>query len=96
MKKILGSALFLVVLAAGWFIYHGGVKGLLGEGEPHVTAANAPAAGAASSGWSDSDTPKTASSTPSGPAPTGDTLKAILGSGVVRVSVENPSKPFYS
>ncbi|WP_031363021.1 transporter substrate-binding domain-containing protein [Caballeronia sordidicola] len=96
MKKILGSALFLVVLAAGWLIYHGGVKGLLGEGEPHVTATDASAAGAASGGWSDSDTPKTASSTPSGPAPTSDTLKAILSSGVVRVSVENPSKPFYS
>src|SRR5579864_567817 len=28
-------------------------------------------------------------------APATDTLKAILASGVVRISVENPSEPFY-
>ncbi|RAS35958.1 transporter substrate-binding domain-containing protein [Paraburkholderia bryophila] len=105
MKKILGSVLFLILLAAGWYIHEGGLKNLnYGQGGNKDSATvngidtgNSGSAGNNSSngGASPAATPPVANN-PSGFVPNKDTLKSILSNGVVRVSVENPSRPFYS
>ncbi|NYH18731.1 transporter substrate-binding and LysM peptidoglycan-binding domain-containing protein [Paraburkholderia bryophila] len=112
MKKILGSVLFLILLAAGWYIHEGGLKNLnYGQGGNKDAATvngidtgnngnggsngNTGSNGNSNSGTTTAATPPVANN-PDGFVPNKDTLKSILSNGVVRVSVENPSRPFYS
>ncbi|WP_341312905.1 transporter substrate-binding domain-containing protein [Paraburkholderia sp. IMGN_8] len=95
MKKILGSVLFLVLLAAGWYIHEGGLKNTFNAGRS--TDKDTVAVNGTDTGSNKSDEAKTpAPSNPDGFVPNKDALKSILNNGVVRVSVENPSRPFYS
>ncbi|RDJ97548.1 transporter substrate-binding and LysM peptidoglycan-binding domain-containing protein [Paraburkholderia lacunae] len=95
MKKILGSVLFLVLLAAGWYIHEGGLKNTFNarqSADKDTVSVNG-----VDTGSNKADEAKTpAPSNPDGFVPNKDALKSILSNGVVRVSVENPSRPFYS
>lgn len=95
MKKILGSVLFLALLAAGWYIHEGGLKNTFNAGQS--ADKDTVAVNGVDIGSNKSDEAKTpAPSNPDGFVPNKDALKSILSNGVVRVSVENPSRPFYS
>ncbi|WP_133646180.1 transporter substrate-binding domain-containing protein [Paraburkholderia flava] len=98
MKKILGSALFLIVLVAGWLIYQGGL--LRNFQSPAQTSSSSPANSSSDNSSSNSNStaaPKVVQSVAvDGFVPDKNTLKSIVTNGVVRVSVENPSRPFYS
>ncbi|MGH8780071.1 transporter substrate-binding domain-containing protein [Paraburkholderia sp.] len=100
MKKILGSALFLIVLVAGWLIYQGGL--LRNFQSPAQTSATSPANSGTDNSTNTSSNNSTAapkvvqSVAVDGFVPDKNTLKSIVTNGVVRVSVENPSRPFYS
>nr|WKF58683.1 Lysine/arginine/ornithine-binding periplasmic protein [Paraburkholderia busanensis] len=109
MKKILGSVLFLILLAAGWYIHEGGLKNLnygqRAEKDNGIDTGNSGSGGnsgsssnGSTSGNGATDTAATppVANNPDGFVPNKDTLKSILGNGVVRVSVESPSRPFYS
>jgi ABC-type amino acid transport substrate-binding protein len=89
--KILGGVAFIVVLAVAWFFQQGGLSKLSG-GSQHPTLQ---AAGAPNSIDTGTPTPPPAPAMPDGYKPDTDTLKAIVNNGLVRVSVENPSAPFY-
>lgn len=103
MKKILGSALFLIVLVAGWLIYQGGL--LRNFQSPTQTSATSPAnSGSDNSNANNTSGSSNGTAAPKvvqsvavdGFVPDKNTLKSIVTNGVVRVSVENPSRPFYS
>ncbi|MCP2087114.1 MULTISPECIES: transporter substrate-binding and LysM peptidoglycan-binding domain-containing protein [Paraburkholderia] len=99
MKKILGSVLFLILLAAGWYIHEGGLKNPLNSSQSadkDTVAVNGGVNGVDTGNPSSADVKTPAPSNPDGFVPNKDTLKSILSNGVVRVSVENPSRPFYS
>lgn len=89
--KILGGVAFIVVLAVAWFFQQGGLSKLSG-GIQHPTLQ---AAGASNSIDTGTPTPPPAPAMRDGYKPDTDTLKAIVSNGLVRVSVENPSAPFY-
>lgn len=98
MKKILGSVLFLILLAAAWYVHEGGFRNLnLGQSADKDTATvNGIDTGNNSGSTNTAAATPPAPSNPDGFVPNKDTLKSILSNGVVRVSVENPSRPFYS
>lgn len=107
MKKILGSILFLILLAAAWYIHEGGLKNLnYGQSADKDTATvngidtgNNSGGNAGNTNGGNTNTAAAtppAANNPDGFVPNKDTLKSILSNGVVRVSVENPSRPFYS
>jgi ABC-type amino acid transport substrate-binding protein len=86
--KLLGAVVFILVIAAAWFWQQGGFSKL---------AANSQTAPASiASGTTGVDTGTQAPTVASDRKPDADTLKTMLDNGVVRVSVENPSAPFYS
>jgi ABC-type amino acid transport substrate-binding protein len=101
MKKILGSAAFLIVLGVFWlFAYQGAGRNILNavsQNRSESSELAQPGQGTANSG-SSNNAPAAGPSTTASAAfvPARDTLKSILNNGVVRVSVENPSRPFYS
>jgi ABC-type amino acid transport substrate-binding protein len=100
MKKLIGAVAFLVVIAAVWFVQQGGLSKLqTGNSTAQDSAGNAGAVSADHSVDAGSTAPvaknTTADAIPASFKPDPDTLKSIINNGVVRVSVENPSEPFY-
>lgn len=89
--KILGGVAFIVVLAVAWFFQQGGLSKLSGGSQPPTLQA----AGASNSIDTGTPTPPPTPALPDGYKADTDTLKAIVNNGLVRVSVENPSAPFY-
>ena len=87
MGKILGSVAFLIAIVVGGYFYdagfHAKVAGMFHKGET--------AAVASGSDWARATAPAETISTNSSGA-----LADIISKGVVHVSVQNPSKPFYS
>lgn len=89
-KVISGIVILILVLVGGYFVddsYKAKVDRLLHKEAP-ATAVVSPT----QSEWSNakSDTPAKVAN-----VPVGGTLASILASGVVRVSVQSPSRPFY-
>lgn len=82
--KLLGGLAFVIILGVVWFVQQGGLAKLTGshEAESVPVAATAPATVSAP--------------VPAGFQPSEDALKSIQSNGLVRVSVENPSAPFYT
>ncbi|WP_206003036.1 transporter substrate-binding and LysM peptidoglycan-binding domain-containing protein [Paraburkholderia polaris] len=89
--KILGGVAFIVVLAVAWFFQQGGLSKLSGANQQ--TAIQAP--GAPNSIDTGTPTSPSNAALPVGYKPDTDALKGIVNNGLVRVSVENPSAPFY-
>lgn len=96
--KILGAAAFIVVIGVVWLFQQGGLSKLTGgqqsasiqtQGTP--TGFDASSAAAALARAPAANTV----ALPAGYKPDSDTLKAIIKNGLVRVSVQNPSAPFY-
>jgi ABC-type amino acid transport substrate-binding protein len=85
MGKILGSVAFLIAIIVGGFVYdpgfHAKVTGMFSKGQT--------AAVAGGNDWAKSVAPEQKSSSDG-------TLASIIDKGVVRVSVQSPSVPFYS
>lgn len=108
MKKILGSAIFLVILVAGWLIYQGGLVQRLTSPSSSSSSSSTQTSSSdtSNSGSSNSNNNSSSSNNAStnvvqsvavdGFVPNKNTLKSIVTNGVVRISVENPSRPFYS
>lgn len=88
MGKILGSVAFLIAIVVGGYFYdagfHAKVAGMFHKGEA--------AAVASGSDWAKAATPTETVPTTGA----SDTLANINKTGVVHVSVQNPSVPFYS
>jgi ABC-type amino acid transport substrate-binding protein len=89
--KVLGGLGFVIVLAVAWLYQNGGLSKFT-HSQDTAQVAQAPAV--------DTGTPAPVAQ----PAPVvaqanykpdTDTLKSIISNGVVRISVENPSQPFY-
>ncbi len=89
-KVTSGIVILLLVLVGGYFVddgYKAKVDRLLHRDAPAATAASSN-----SSDWSDNKSDAPAKGVP---LQGGASLANILSSGAVRVSVQNPSKPFY-
>ncbi|WP_179404283.1 transporter substrate-binding and LysM peptidoglycan-binding domain-containing protein [Burkholderia guangdongensis] len=96
MKKLLGAVAFLVVLVAVWFVHQGGLSRLqsaAGGGGTTQGSASTQAGTGVDLGHGDAKTADTA--TGANFKPEQSTLKSILNNGVVRISVQNPSEPFF-
>ncbi|MBK5065793.1 transporter substrate-binding domain-containing protein [Burkholderia sp. R-70199] len=91
MGKILGGVAFIVIIAAAWLFQQGGLSKLNGGSQ------QAPIQVPGAPNGIDTGTQPPAAATPlsAGYKPDTDTLRAIVKNGLVRVSVENPSAPFY-
>ncbi len=90
-KVISGIVILLLVLVGGYFVddgYKAKVDHLLHKD----ASASAVAASNGSSEWAN---PKTDTPAKSAAVQSGGTLANILSTGIVRVSAQNPSKPFY-
>lgn len=91
--RILGGVAFIVVIAIAWFFQQGGLAKFTHNqqaGSAQISSANTTAI---DTGTAPPQPPATA---PDGYKPDTDTLKAIVTNGLVRVSVQNPSAPFYN
>ncbi|RQS64288.1 LysM peptidoglycan-binding domain-containing protein [Burkholderia sp. Bp8963] len=91
MKKLLGAVAFLVVLVGIWFVRQGGLSKLVPAQDtaPAVTSVQANGSGQPVS------PAQSGNVLPAGFKPQANTLKSIAENGVVRVSVQNPSEPFF-
>ena len=90
-EKLLGAIAFLVVLVGVWIVHQGGLSTLI----PAHDAA--PASTSAQGGDSGPSTQASPSSNvlPAGFTPQASALKSIAENGIVRISVQNPSEPFF-
>lgn len=100
MKKLLGAVAFLVVIALAWFVQQGGLSKLQAGSSTAQNSAGDTSPAKPDQGI-DLGSPAPAAKSPAAdtmPAsfkPDQDTLKSIINNGVVRVSVQNPSEPFF-
>lgn len=100
MKKLIGAVAFLVFIAAAWFVQQGGFSKIqTGYSTVQSSATDASPAKAEQGVDLGSTVPAAKNTTvdtiPASFKPDQDTLKSIINNGVVRVSVQNPSEPFY-
>jgi ABC-type amino acid transport substrate-binding protein len=96
--KILGAAAFIVVIGLAWLYQQGGLSRLTGAHQSTSLQAENTSSGIDAGNATPAPAPPVAANTatpPTGYKPDADTLKAIIKNGLVRVSVENPSAPFY-
>jgi ABC-type amino acid transport substrate-binding protein len=89
--KVLGGLGFVIVLAVAWLYQNGGLSKFT-HSQDTAQVAQTPAV--------DTGTPAPVAQpapvvTQANYKPDTDTLKSIINNGVVRISVENPSQPFY-
>jgi ABC-type amino acid transport substrate-binding protein len=100
MKKLIGAVAFVIVIAAVWFVQQGGLSKLQsGSSTMQSSATDAAPAKPEQNVDLGATAPAakntTADAIPASFKPDSDTLKSIINNGVVRVSVQNPSEPFY-
>ncbi|MCA8251892.1 transporter substrate-binding domain-containing protein [Burkholderia sp. AU31624] len=91
MKKLLGAIAFLVVLVGVWIVHQGGLSTLI---PAHDAAPASTSAQGGDSGPSTQASPS-ANVLPAGFTPQASALKSIAENGIVRISVQNPSEPFF-
>jgi ABC-type amino acid transport substrate-binding protein len=93
MQKALGGIVFLIVLAAIWLFPLHGYQRLGLSGSTSQAAADWGSSAAMPASGAGGQTQ--AAALPAGFTPNKNTLQSILSNGLVRISVENPSEPFY-
>lgn len=100
MKKLIGAIAFVVVIAAVWFIQQGGLPTFQRSNSVASNSAMEASPRSTEQGGDVSSASPVAKTAPADAIPASftpdvDTLKSIINNGVVRVSVQNPSEPFY-
>jgi ABC-type amino acid transport substrate-binding protein len=100
MKKLIGAVAFLVVIAVVWFLQQGGLSKFQTASSTAQTSeiVSSPAKtdqGVDLGSAAPAAKNAVADAIPASFKPDQDTLKSIINNGVVRISVENPSEPFF-